>query len=255
MSRTALVLLLALVLSASESQALTRRSCHHLCKRFAAKCEGAASLSGHCQWTILPRLDVCRKRFADLMCGLPSSEHFPATGQTTCWDTAGSVIPCAGTGQDGEAQAGAALAYADNGDGTITDETTGLMWEKLSDDGGIHDKDRTYTWDSAFSVKVAALNSERFAGYTDWRLPNYKELISIINLENLNPAVSAPFNTSCTEGCTVTTCSCTVTDGYWSSSTYAGFPLLAWFVIFTDGAVGAPNKVDDYYVRAVRGGS
>jgi hypothetical protein len=46
-----------------------------------------------------------------------------------------------------------------------------------------------------------------------------------------------------------------VTDGYWSSSTYAGFPLLAWFVIFTDGAVGAPNKVDDYYVRAVRGGS
>jgi hypothetical protein len=69
---------------------------------------------------------------------------FPATGQTTCWDSAGTVIPCAGTGHDGEIQAGATLAYTDNGDGTITDDNTGLMWEKLSDDGSINDKDTTY---------------------------------------------------------------------------------------------------------------
>src|SRR5207249_5145188 len=67
------------------------------------------------------------------------SSCFPATGQTTCWDSSGNVIPCAGTGQDGDLQKGAPLSYTDNGDGTITDNNTGLMWEKLSMDGSVHD--------------------------------------------------------------------------------------------------------------------
>jgi hypothetical protein len=58
------------------------------------------------------------------------------TGQTSAY----------GTGSDGNLQKGASRAYTDNGDGTITDNTTGLMWEKKSDDGTIHDKDNTYTW-------------------------------------------------------------------------------------------------------------
>jgi hypothetical protein len=69
-------------------------------------------------------------------------------------------------------QAGATLDYTDNGDGTITDNDTGLQWEKKSDDGTIHDKDNTYTWEDAFAVHVATLNAEEFAGHTDWRLPN-----------------------------------------------------------------------------------
>lgn len=64
-----------------------------------------------------------------------------ATGQTSCWDAFGATIPCAGSGQDGELQKGLARAYTDNGDGTITDMRTGFAWEKLSDDGSIHDKD------------------------------------------------------------------------------------------------------------------
>ena len=67
------------------------------------------------------------------------------TGQTLCYNSAGSVISCAGTGQDGELQKGVARSYTDNGDGTITDNTTGLIWEKLTDDGTIHDKDNVYT--------------------------------------------------------------------------------------------------------------
>ena len=63
-------------------------------------------------------------------------QRFPASGQTTAY----------GPGSDGDMRAGAALAYADNGDGTITDTNTGLMWEKKDDSGGIHDKDNTYTW-------------------------------------------------------------------------------------------------------------
>jgi hypothetical protein len=58
------------------------------------------------------------------------------TGQTTAY----------GTGSDGDLQKGTARSYTDNGDGTITDNVTGLMWEKKSDDGGIHDKDNMYTW-------------------------------------------------------------------------------------------------------------
>ena len=53
------------------------------------------------------------------------------TGQTQCWDSAGTEIVCAGTGQDGEFQKGTAQSYADNGDGTITDRATGLVWERL----------------------------------------------------------------------------------------------------------------------------
>src|SRR5262249_57053434 len=81
------------------------------------------------------------------------------TGQTQCWDTTGTVIPCAGTGQDGELQKGLARAYVDNGDGTITDTKTGLMWEKQSDDGTLNDKDNVYTWAEAFTVKIAGLNA------------------------------------------------------------------------------------------------
>jgi hypothetical protein len=96
------------------------------------------------------------------------SQAFQATGQTTCWNSSGAVIPCAGTGQDGEVQAGATLSYMDNGDGSVTDVNTGLMWEKKSDDGSIHDKDTSYTWDNAFAVHVAGLNTANFAGYSDW---------------------------------------------------------------------------------------
>ena len=85
------------------------------------------------------------------------------TGQTNCWDSLGAPITCAGTGQDGELQKGAARSYTDNGDGTITDNTTGLMWEKLTDDGSIHDWDNVYTWEGAFA-KIAALNAANFAG-------------------------------------------------------------------------------------------
>src|SRR5256886_17017803 len=81
----------------------------------------------------------------------------PATGQTTCWDSNGNAISCAGTGQDGELRKGAPLAYVDNGDGTVTDVNTGLVWEKLSDDGTVHDKDNMYTWTNAFAGHVATL--------------------------------------------------------------------------------------------------
>src|SRR5262245_3233409 len=104
---------------------------------------------------------------------------------------------------------------------TFTDNTTGLMWEKKSDDGSIHDWDNTYKWgmpSSPYSMNgtmvttfLAALNGGAgFAGYTDWRIPNLNELESIRNLElggdGVTPAVSySAFNTNCVPNCIVTT--------------------------------------------------
>jgi hypothetical protein len=174
-----------------------------------------------------------------------------ATGQTTCWDSGGNVIPCAGTGHDGETQAGTPLAYVDNGDGTITDLNTGLMWEKQCRDGSIHDVINTYTWDEAFSGHVATLNTMAFAGHTDWRLPNVRELQSIANYGYVNPAVAPVFNTNCQIGCTVLTCSCTGFAG-WSSTSFGNG---AWDVDFGAGSVGPSHTTNALPVRAVRGGS
>jgi hypothetical protein len=182
---------------------------------------------------------------------------YPATGQTTCYDVAGSVILCAGTGQDGDVQAGATLGYVDNGDGTISDPNTGLMWEKLSDDGSIHDRNDRYTWGDAFAVKIATLNSSSFAGHSDWRLPNKKELVSIVNDEIAapGPTVLASFNTGCAPACTVTTCSCTLQDAYWSSTSLAVLPGSAWGVDYATGGVVTAYKSATAPVRAVRGGT
>ncbi|MFM8411922.1 MAG: DUF1566 domain-containing protein, partial [Alphaproteobacteria bacterium] len=181
------------------------------------------------------------------------------TGQTTSY----------GAGSDGNLQKGAAQSFTDNGDGTVTDNRTGLMWEKKSDDGSIHDQDNVYTWWSGaptiigpamngtmVSQFLATLNTAPcFAGYCDWRIPNRNELLSIINLETYLPATFAAFNTSCTVGCTVTACSCTRNGHYWSSSTYQYYPNYAWGVYFSSGYDFDYDKTLGYYVRAVRGGS
>ena len=178
------------------------------------------------------------------------------TGQTQCWNGSFALTGCTGTRQDGEMQQGLTRSYTDNGDGTITDGRTGLMWEKLSSfDGSIHDSEDTYTWETAFTVKIPTLNLNAFAGHTDWRLPNQFELYSLLDLGAVTPAVSAPFDTGCEAGCDVSTCSCTLSDFYWSSTTYQDGSNIAWYVDFSNGYVGGESKTSSLRVRAVRGGS
>jgi hypothetical protein len=183
------------------------------------------------------------------------------TGQTTCYDVAGALISCTDTGQDGEFQKGLARSYTDNSDGTITDNRSGLVWEKLARDGSVHDADKYYLWEDAFG-KITQLNTEPcFAGHCDWRLPNVNELYSLIDYASGNsPKVQAAFDTDCTPGCKVTGCSCTAPAPYWSSTTYTDDPTLTWavFLYFDDYVVvqiEPKNDPDGYYVRAVRGGS
>ena len=200
-------------------------------------------------------LEACTTDLSTCHATPAAATTFSASGQTSCWNGSGVVIPCAGTGQDGDTQAGAPLSYTDNGDGTITDHNTKLVWEKKSSDGSIHDVNAGYAWANAFAVHIAGLNAANFAGHDDWRLPNVRELQSIANYENFNPSVSSEFNTACMPGATtVLTGSCTTAAQYWASSTSARAPMFAWAVIFSDGLVGEFSKAFVFRVRAVRGG-
>jgi hypothetical protein len=152
-------------------------------------------------------VDACMASVADALASRspPScGGGLLATGQTTCWDTAGASVPCAETGQDGDLLRGLPLRYGGNGDGTITDVNTGVRWTPGLDDIG-----NTGTWNDAFAHIAAALNGGTgFAGFNDWRLPNARELYTLINYEFWNPTISAAFNNACADGCTVLTGSC-----------------------------------------------
>jgi hypothetical protein len=84
--------------------------------------------------------------------GFAPSARLLKSGQTLCYGADGNPAACAGTGQDGEFQAGVALNYVDNHDGTISDIQTGLMWEKkvlldyTTDGTNLHDADNGYPW-------------------------------------------------------------------------------------------------------------
>jgi hypothetical protein len=104
-----------------------------------------------------------------------------------------------------------------------------------------------------FSTHVATLNTTAFAGYTDWRVPNVRELHSIVNYQNSLPSVSTAFNNNCLPGCTVLTCSCTAgNERYYSSTSRVNTPAEAWFN--QEQGVTVINKANNGKARAVRGG-
>lgn len=163
--------------------------------------------------------------------------------------------------------------FVDNGDGTITDNQTGLMWEKKSADGTVHDKDNAYTWcvdsepdlncDGAgnpmdgtiLSTFLATLNGgSGFAGYTDWRIPDCQELVSIVSFGELSPSVDATFNNGCLATCDVTACSCTGTLFYWSSSSAPSSSNACTAGFSNGGSASLVPKINAGSVRAVRGG-
>jgi len=140
--------------------------------------------------------------------------------------------------------------YTDNGDGTIADDQLGLVWERKGDDDAIQD---WYTWGAASSVHVAALNAAGLGGHSDWRLPTIAELQTLIR-PGAPTAVAPEFDAGCVPGCTPLTCSCTVGGGaYWSSTTLADDPDLAWDQVGY-GYLDWDDKRLNWYVRAVRFG-
>lgn len=79
--------------------------------------------------------------------------------------------------------------FVDNGDGTVTDNLTGLEWEQKTDDGGIHDKDQLFSFSvgppwkddgTIFTAFLPALNDGSFGGSRGWRLPSAAELATLL---------------------------------------------------------------------------
>jgi hypothetical protein len=119
--------------------------------------------------------------------------QLPKTGATVCYDTEGNAISCAGTGQDGNIRSGVTWPiprFSGNGDQTVRDNLTGLVWAK---DGNIiknrnpeFDADTDYggarngavAWQHALDY-IKKLNQENYLGYNDWHLPNINELESL----------------------------------------------------------------------------
>ena len=152
----------------------------------------------------------------------------PRTGQTTCYNSSGAAVTCAGTEQDGDIQAGVAWPsprFADHGDGTVTDSLTGLEWTKDANAAG-----GTKTWQGALDY-VKTLNT---GGHSDWRLPNVNELESLVNAGLYNPALPQghPFTN-------------VQSYYYWSSTFYAYNTDYAWMVYMVVGYVNSNYKSDD----------
>lgn len=148
----------------------------------------------------------------------------PRTGQSLCYDTAGKVISCAGTGQDGERRIGAPWPEPrfEMRPAGVLDRLTGLLWRRNA-----NLTPHPVRWDEALAT-VAKLNQ---AGEgSDWRLPTINELESLVDCAAHSPALPSghPF--------------ADVQDIYWSSTTSLFEPDWAWALYLEKGATGVGQK-------------
>lgn len=135
------------------------------------------------------------------------------------------------------------LFYQVQGD-VVTDSRTGLMWKRCSEG---------QSWSGSTCVGTASVRNwtdalqlaeaSTFAGYSDWRLPNLKELRSLVEECRVNPAINVSIFPS------------TPGMNFWTSSPYAGSSSGAWYVFFGNGYgnTGHTDRVGNtLLVRLVR---
>jgi hypothetical protein len=157
---------------------------------------------------------------------------FPKTGQTETY----------GPRDDGALQKGMASPtprFTDNGNGTVTDNLTRLVWTKNAN---------IFSW-RTWAQALTAANSLKSGDYGlsdgsqegDWRLPNLRELQSLIDYGRFSPSLPAnhPFTG-------------VQDDQYWSSTSYGAGSNFAWPVYIGDGRINATEKVSWFYVWCVR---
>jgi Protein of unknown function (DUF1566) len=178
----------------------------------------------------------------------------PETGQTQCWDTAGVEIPCDGTGQDGDIQAGVPWPiprFTDLGNGAVRDNLTGLIWLQQANCFGQRLWAQALIAANTLATGLCDLTDGSVPG--DWRLPNIRELYSLIDVGFHLPALS---NAAGTAQCTATDCAFldVRSDLYWSSTTHAGTMSQAWIAGLGSGSAIALGKDSQILVWPVRGG-
>ena len=197
----------------------------------------------------------CLALFSALSINLMSSSAFayrlPDTGQSQCYNQTAPLTSCPAPGsplgQDGS-YSQHPMSFTDNLDGTITDNNTGLMWQKCSAGQSsvtCSGSASTYSW----SGSLGYCDALPLGGHSDWRLPTRKELITIVDYSVPLGRYAAPsINTSLFPN--------TQVNYYWTQTELAVPPLpssYAWYVSFDLGFDGSNNKVNGYPVRCVRG--
>ena len=163
------------------------------------------------------------------------------TGQTTSY----------ATGDDGDLQHGVDWPeprFEDNGDGTITDHLTGLIWLKNANCADYMNWNNALTYCNNLASGSCGLTDGSAAG--DWRLPNRKELLSLVDYSRYDPALPHghlfdnvqsswfPYRSS----------------WYWSATSRASACAGAWVVSMGYGHVSNDTKSDNHYVWPVRAG-
>ena len=152
----------------------------------------------------------------------------PKTGQTRCWDSSGALINCAGTGHDGDIQAGIPSPdprFTDNGNGTVIDNLTELIWLKNANLFGEVTLEQAL--ENARNLGAGSCGLADNSKPGDWRLPNVNELESLLDFNNSSgPAIAAGYQFINLQAA-----------NYWSSTAVAAFPALGWYVAL---AVGCP---------------
>lgn len=131
-----------------------------------------------------------------------------------------------------------------NGDGTVTDTRTGLMWMTclvgLSGDLCAQGEALAMTWAKALRYAPELNASGGFAGYTDWRLANIRELSTLPELQCKSPAVNSEIFPGA------------LSSHVWSSSPYHFYTHYSWYVDFSNGAPTYDERIRDKMVRLVR---
>jgi hypothetical protein len=174
----------------------------------------------------------------------------------------------------GSCPANPALGAGANDWACTRDNITGLTWEvKVNDETHLRHWSWEYTWyssngstnggnagtpDTGFGVgsdncldtsrcdteKFAAdVNTAALCGFSDWRMPTQRELLTLVHFGTQTPSIDAIYfpNTN-------------VSDAFWSGSSYVPNPAGAWVVDFSTGETAAGTKSGTNYVRLVRGG-
>jgi hypothetical protein len=216
----------------------------------------------------------------------PLMAGFNDTGVTTCGDAQSYNLTCPVTGYPGQdAQfgrntfaltkldaAGAALPVSATAWACVRDDVTGLVWEVRPDDGGLRDRDWTYTWYRSTGIDdggsagtanggacfdtancdtekyVSAVNAAGLCGASDWRLPSWEELHSLDDLGNSGGAPNRTYFNDVPGALFAST--------YWTATSVssAGASALA-IQNLSGGSASGKAKTSALQVRLVRGGN
>ena len=122
-------------------------------------------------------------------------------------------------------------SYTAHGDGTVTDNVTGLTWQQSTPKS-------TYAWSDA----IAYCSTVTLGNLGDWRLPSVIELVSIVDYDVASPTPSID----------ITAFPKTPADIFWSSTLVAGAPSEAWYVNFSYGYAISTDVSEINHVRCVR---